>query len=87
MYTRKLTLSARLDVTKFVEPGQNGHIVIKISFIIILDSLDVVLAIIFFILIIIVASSTFYDFKLKLRNLGCKRHSEHYKNPVIGQCK
>lgn len=52
----------------------------------ILDAPDVVLAIIFFTLIIIVASSTYFDFKLKLRNLGCKRHSEHYKNPVMGSC-
>lgn len=44
------------------------------------------LAIIFFILIIIIASSSFHDYKLKIQNLGPKRNSEHYKNPVLGIC-
>ncbi|KAJ6641727.1 Nose resistant to fluoxetine protein 6 [Pseudolycoriella hygida] len=49
------------------------------------DVLDVVFAIIFFNLILIISFSTYYDFKLKLLNLGSERHSEHYKNPVLGQ--
>ncbi|XP_037044343.1 nose resistant to fluoxetine protein 6-like [Bradysia coprophila] len=48
------------------------------------DALDIVLAIVFFALILIVATSTYFDFRLKLQNFGCNRNSEHYKNPVHG---
>ncbi|KAG4081172.1 hypothetical protein HA402_014620 [Bradysia odoriphaga] len=48
------------------------------------DALDIVLAIIFFTLILIIASSTYFDFRLKLQNFGCNRNSEHYKTPVHG---